>query len=244
MKERILENRQAIAICVTVMISHIILNLPNRLINQVSSSTILNFIYIFVIMLGFLWLVTKFFKVFPGYDVIDICEYVGGKIPKTIYSILIFLYLLVISSFVIRTFSDSLISIYFPSIDLEIIILIFISLTVLMNLLGFKSISRTCTILFPIIFTILIAVFVSSISAFTPERALPILGNGIKSTFFDGLSNIYAFSSALIITMLAPLINYENRMRKITFISFVLYGICVFIATISLLFLFPYSRRY
>lgn len=244
MKERILENHQAIAICVTVMVAHIILNVPNYLINLTASATLLNFVYIFAIMLAILWLVTKFFKVFPGCDVIDICEYVGGKIPKKIYSILLFVYLLVISSFVIRIFSDSLIAMYFPNIDPEIVILIFIFLTVLVNLLGFKSIARTCAILLPVILVTLVVVFVSSSSAFTPERALPILGNGINTTFFKGLSNIYAFSGILIVTMVAPFINSGNRMRKITFISFILYSLCLFTATVSLLFLFPYSRRY
>lgn len=39
--------------------------------------------------------------------------------------------------------------------------------------------------------------------------------------------------------MLAPLINDGNRMRKIGYISLIIYGLCVITATISLLFLVP-----
>ena len=53
MKERKLGTFQAIAIIVTVMISHIILNVPNHLITETGSATILNLIYVFIIFLIF-----------------------------------------------------------------------------------------------------------------------------------------------------------------------------------------------
>lgn len=51
--------------------------------------------------------------------------------------------------------------------------------------------------------------------------------------------NIYAFSSALILAFIAPLINDGNRMRKVGFISLTIYALVVFTGTISILFLIP-----
>lgn len=193
MNEGKLENYQAIAISVTVMLAHIILNLPSHLIDSIGSSTILNLVYVFGIILIICYLVTKFFKLFPNCDLLDICEYVGGKTAKNIYSAMVFVYLLTISSLVIRIFAESLLLIYFPNMDLEMIILIFIIISVLMNLLGFKAIARTSVILLPVILFSIIIVFVSSAPSYTPERALPILGNGFFDTFIKGLRQYICF---------------------------------------------------
>ena len=54
--------------------------------------------------------------------------------------------------------------------------------------------------------------------------------------------NIFAFSSAFIIVLMAPLINDGNRMKKIGFISLIIYGLCVILGTVCLLFLIPSVR--
>ena len=239
MKERRLENYQAIAMIVIVMLSHIILNLPNHLITETGSASILNFIYIFGIILIICWLVTKFFKLFPNSDLIDICEYTAGKVVRNIYTTSLIVYLFIVSAFVIRIFAESLVLIYFPNMDVDMIVLIFIVITALMNILGFKSIARASVIIFPIIIVAFIFVFVSSTSSFVPERALPILGYGASKTFITGLSNIFAFSSALVITMLAPYINDGSRMTKISFISVFIYGLSVLGSVITMLYVMP-----
>jgi len=141
-KEKKISNYQAISIIVTVMISHIILNLPNHLISETGPSTILKLRYVFIITLIIFGISAKIFKLFPNSDIMDICEYAAGKKLKNILGIIICLYLITISAFVIRIFAESLVLLYFPNIDLEIIILIFIISTAIMNLLGFKAVSR------------------------------------------------------------------------------------------------------
>lgn len=187
MKEAKLGTIQAVSIVATVMISHIILNLPNHLINETGSATILNLIYVFTISLILFWIASKVFSLFPNSDIIDICEYTAGKTIKNICSSIICVYLLILSAFVIRIFAESLVMIYFPNIDLEIVILIFITITAILNLLGFKAISRTTSILLPIILFAIVVIFVSSAGDFIPERALPILGYGASKTFVTGL---------------------------------------------------------
>lgn len=142
---------QAASVIITVMISHIILNMPNHLISSVGSATILNLVYIFIITLLVFYIASKIFDHFPGKDLIDICEFTGGRFLKNAYSILICLYFLIISGFVIRTFSESLVLIYFQNIDIEIVVLIFVIIATIMNIFGFKTISRVALITLPAI---------------------------------------------------------------------------------------------
>lgn len=94
---------------------------------------------------------------------------------------------MIISAFVIRIFSESLVLIYFPNIDLEVVILVFIAISTVMNLFGFKAIARVTLMILPVILVAMITIFVSSASDFTIERALPIFGYGIKETFLTGI---------------------------------------------------------
>lgn len=215
MKETKMGIMQASSVIITVMISHIILNMPNHLISNTGSSTILNLVYVFAISVFVFYLASKVFDLFPKKDFIDICEYTGGKWLKNLFSIAICIYFLTISGFVIRTFAESLVLIYFPNIDLEIVILIFVTITAIMNTLGFKAISRVTLISLPIILISMIIIFISSASKFIPERALPVLGYGAYDTFVLGLGNIFAFSSMLITPFLIPYIGVGKKLKKI-----------------------------
>lgn len=187
MSKKTISTLQAISICVTVMISHIILDLPNNLITNTGSSSILNLIYVFGITIIIFLLASKVLKIFPGFDIMDICEYVAGKKIKNVFSAIICVYLLVISAFVIRIFAESLVLIYFPNIDLEVVILIFITITAILNLFEFRSIAQTATMILPIILIAMVTIFIYSMTDFTPQRALPIFGYGLSETFITGL---------------------------------------------------------
>jgi len=176
---------QGASIIITVMISHIILNMPNHLIASTGSATILNLIFVFTLATFFFFIATKIFALFPGKDLVDICEFTGGRLLKNIFSIAICIYFITISGFVIRTFSESLVLIYFPNIDREMVILMFVAIATVMNLFGFKAISRVTLITIPIILVSIVIIFASSSSQFVPERALPILGYGVNETFIS-----------------------------------------------------------
>ena len=225
MKERKIGTYQAISIVVTVMISHIILNLPNHLITQTGSSTLLNLIYIFAITLIIFGIAVKIFKLFPNNDIIDICEYSAGKTAKNIFAVFIFIYLLVISAFVIRTFAESLIIIYFPNIDIELVILIFIAITAIMNFLGLKSIARTTIITLPIILLAMIVIFFSAGSDLYIKELFLFLDMVHLRHLFLVFGNIFAFSSMFILALMMPLIGDGNRFKKIGLISIIIFFI-------------------
>ncbi len=230
---------QTASVIITVMISHIILNMPNHLIASTGSATILNLIYVFIIALFVFYVAAKIFELFPGKDLIDICEFSFGKTFKNIFSVLVCIYFITISALIIRTFAESLILIYFPNIDRELVILMFITIAAIMNLIGFKAISRVTLITMPIILTAMIIIFISSFSSFIPERALPLLGYGVSNTFISGLGNIFAFSSMFIAPFLIPYIGNTKNFKKAGIISLIVYTIYLVLGIIALLFQIP-----
>ena len=78
---------EAIALIVTIIINQIILNLPDVIISTTGSSSWINVIYISIIAIIFCALICKLFKPFNSNDILDVSEYLGGKVLKFIIGI-------------------------------------------------------------------------------------------------------------------------------------------------------------
>lgn len=90
MTDRKIGNIEAIALILTVMINHIILNLPKNIISSTSSGAIMNVIFISIVALAIAILICKLLKNFPSLDIFDIAKFLGGKVLKIILRYFIF----------------------------------------------------------------------------------------------------------------------------------------------------------
>ena len=70
---------EASFLIVIVMIVHIISNLPNLIISEIGTSSIINSIYVFALVIIFFLIVNKLFKPFIGLDILDIAKYTFGS---------------------------------------------------------------------------------------------------------------------------------------------------------------------
>ena len=140
-----LGNFEAICLIVVLFVNHMVLNLPQIILDNSGTASILNCIYILALVLIFALVITKLFKNFLGLDIIDISEYLGGKFLKVLVGILCISYLIIEASFLTRMFSKNLLLVYFSNYPVSFIIFIFLFIAVLANLLGSKSIIKTNT---------------------------------------------------------------------------------------------------
>lgn len=75
---------ESIAIIVTVMMNHIILNLPKIIIGSTSSGAVLNTVFISLFALSIAFLISKLFKNFPHLDIFGVAKFLGGKWLKNL----------------------------------------------------------------------------------------------------------------------------------------------------------------
>lgn len=231
---------EAISLVIIVMISHIILNLPNEILTSTLSAAPLNIIYITSIVLILYIISCKLFEPFHNKDILDVSKYVGGNILKKVVSALYMIHLIFISGILILSFADTLKTIYLQNMPTELICLVFILIAVLANQFGFKSVSRTNAILMPFILITIVIIFMSLFTNFVPQRIFPILGYGAKETFLTGISNIFAFGELILLFLIRPNLKTPYRAKKIGIISILLSGSFLFITVTSLLLLFPF----
>ena len=91
---------EAIMIVLTTIIIHTILSLPRNLLTQTKSATIINLIYVSVIAIAISYFIYRLLKNFPGLDIIDISELLGGKVLKNILGIIFILFFLTLGKHV------------------------------------------------------------------------------------------------------------------------------------------------
>ena len=71
--------KEAVSLILTIAIAHVILSTPRRLLATMKSAVLLNLVYISIILIFIVLLIVKLLKKFPGYDILDISEYLGRK---------------------------------------------------------------------------------------------------------------------------------------------------------------------
>lgn len=232
-------NIEAIFLIVTIMINHIILNLPKALLSVTGSSGLLNIVFITLLALGIVYLIYRLLRHFPSLDILDISEFLGGKTLKSIIGILFIVYFILFASVFLRSFCESLKIIYFPRVPLFILALFFIIGMIWTNRLGMRSIIRANLIFIPIVMFSIIIVFFANLDNFTLQRMFPLFGNGIYTTFFSGISNLFAFAGIFFLYFLPPSLKDFKDFKKIAFTSVILSGIWLFFSIATLLFIFP-----
>lgn len=230
---------EAIGAVITIMMTHIIINLPQNLVKATGSSTPLNVVYITVIALFFCYVSSKLFALFPGNDIFDVAEFLAGKWLKVTLEILYIAYLLFMSSMLLRIFTLNLQIVYFSNIDIATILIVFLVAVTIINKLGFKTIIKTNLIFVPLALIIMFILFAFSLNNFGFEVFLPVLGNGFNQTFIYGISNLFAFAEINILFLLIPYFKKHSDLKKISLTSILITGIYLLLAVISSMVLVP-----
>lgn len=233
-----LGNFEVICLIVVLFINHIVLNLPQMILNSSGTASILNCIYVFALVLILGILILKLLKNFAGLDIIDISEYLGGKVLKILIGTLCIFYLILETAFLTRMFSKNLFLVYFNNYPLTFIIYLFLFVAVIANIMGKKSIIKTNTIIVPIALISLLFTFIFVIDLLRIERSLPLFANGASSIFLSGASNIFAFNGLFFLYFISPMLNKKVDAAKITFTSILICGIFLVLSIATLVFAF------
>lgn len=230
---------EAILLILTVIIAHSILSLPRDLIIRTKSSTILNIIYITIICLLISLLISKLFKKFGNLDIIDVSDYLGGKIFKTIVGSIFISYFIISSSILLRNFCEAIGLVYFQMTPIIFIVLLFVIGSCISNRLGFNTSFRVNLIIIPIALISILIIFIANFKNFDIQKIFPILGGGFNNTFLTGLLNLSSFEGILYLYFIPPYLKEPQKYKKISIISTVLTGIYLILCVSILLFIFP-----
>lgn len=168
-----LQKIEAISLIIIVMINKLVLNIPYLVISTVGTGIVVNLIYIGIIDLIFSLILVKLFDKFQNTDIIDISEFLGGKVLKWIIGIVSILFFFFVSFITLIDFTNALQIVYFSNFSIIYIVLFFIIGILIANLCGLKGITHIMSFLAPFILISVILPILGvwddfSIESFTP----------------------------------------------------------------------------
>lgn len=231
---------EAIMIILTIIVAHTMLSVPRDILESMKSASVLNLIYVGLIAILFSYAVFRLFKNFPGMDIIDISEFLGGKVFKNIIGIIFISYFMISSSIMLRNFCESIKIIYYPMTNIFFIIAFFVIAVCIVNRLSFNSSLKTNLIVLPLALSSIIFLFFANTDEFIPQRMFPILGEGAFNTFILGLGNLASFSGIAFLYFLPPLLQEPQKFKKIALISAGISAIYLILTVATLLFMFSF----
>lgn len=231
---------EAIMLILTIIVTRTISSLPRELLVSTKSATILNLIFVSILAIAISYLIVKLLKSFPGLDIIDISEYLGGKVFKTIIGIIFMAYFLITSSILFRSFCESLKIIYYPMTDIAFILFLFIIAVCIVNRFDFNASLKTNLLILPLVLASIIFLFFANMNKFTPEKIFPIFGDSLFDTFVLGITNLASFGGIAYLYFLPPFLKQPEKMKKIALISIVLSACYLILCVSTLLFMFSF----
>ena len=231
---------EAIMLVLCIIIIHTVLSLPKTLITNTNSATILNIVYVTIIALLFVYCIYRLFKKFPGMDILDISEILGGKTFKKIFGSIFIVYFIISSSIFLRNFCECLKIVYYPNTNIIFVILFFVIAVCATNHLEFNATLKANLLIIPIVLLSIIFLFCANLRNFTPQRVFPILGNGFVSTFITGIGNLFSFSGIVFLYFLPPLLKKPDKFKHISILSIIISSIYLILAVSIILFMFNF----
>ncbi len=231
---------EAIMLILTLVISHSILSLPNEILTKYNSASLLNLLYLGIIVTLISLLIVNLFKHFPGLDIIDISNVLGGTWLRNAIGITFIIYFILTSSILLRDFCESIKIIYYPTTNITFIVAFVVIAVCIANSLNFNASIKTNRIILPLALISIVFLFITNINNFRPQRIFPILGSGFFNTFILGLSNIASFGGIVYLYFLPPLLKNPTDFKKIAVTSMITTTIYLIFTVATLLFIFSF----
>ena len=230
---------EAIFIMLSVVVARATLSLSKSLVSLTNSSTIINIVFISIIAIILGLLICKLIKSLGNGDIIDISEYLGGKVLKNIVGTIFIINFVVCSSMLLRNFCEGLEIVYFQMTDIIFVILLFVIGMCIVNHLGFNATFKANLIILPIALLSIVLIFFANFKNFDPQKMFPILGDGAFNTFVTGLINLASFEGILYLYLLPPHLKKPENYKKIVIISILITSIYLVLCVSIILFIFP-----
>ena len=151
--ERKLGNFEVINSLIMMSIADIVLTSAGILIKEVNSASLLTSCLISILGIFITFIMCKLSKNFIGKNILNISEYLGGKILKTIVGFGFVIYFILILALFLRQTSDAMQLIYYPLTHIIFIIALLSIATGIIASFGNNSIFKATSLIVPFLYT-------------------------------------------------------------------------------------------
>lgn len=216
----------------------VLLSYPQNAAKEFGSGAVLHYLYVTILVSIFYFIFYKLYKGFEGKNIFDITNFLGGKTLENIFGFCIATYLLVLSVTTIHEFGQDIKNMMFTSSLVSEINLLLILGIALGMYTGIRGLFRTGSVIFPLLVTGVILLFLALYSKIDLTNLTPIFGTGYNQLFLKGSLSIGIFNSLIILFFVAPSL---NNLKKTGIYSILFSSATNFLILFLLFSVFPYE---
>lgn len=229
---------EAATLLINMICTKVFLNLPRFAAETAGTASWILVIYISLLVFGLFFVISKLYRRFEGKDLLDIGEHIGGTFGRIVTGTVVLVFLITFTSVIMREFAEDMKVVAFSVSPVSFVTMFFLVSMVVGAYFGIEAIVRFHAIAIPVIATGYL-IIIAAVLPFTDfTNLLPILGNGAKSIFFDGILRISIYSEILLLFLIVPFIRTDKNLKKVGFTAlgfstfFLFLSVPVYIAAI------------
>ncbi len=228
-------------ITIALITTQLFLNLPRSMMEIAWTAGWILMIYISILSFIIFDIIIKLYSKFEGKDLIDIGEYIGGKIGRIIIGLPILAFLAVIMATILREFSENMKIIALKYTPISIVSLFFMVGIVVGAYVGIEAIARFSGILVPVIAAAYFSIIIGVSPYFRLSRIAPWLGSGAYDIFVKGIPKISVYAGLIAPILLYPFIQTKKDFKRVSRWSIIISAIIFTtgVLTFSLVYQYP-----
>lgn len=237
---------ETINMIVLVMCNQVFLSMP-RMIAEIAGPAAWIFIsYVAVLSFIILWLIIRLYKNYEGMDLIDLGEYIVGRIGKIVVGTILAGYLIISSAVTLREYSENMKVISLNLSPISYVSFFFIIGMVIAAYLGLEAIVRFTSIAVPVIFVSYIIILIGVSNYYNFTRLAPFLGFGAYNLFIESIPRISFFSGIIVIFFVAPYLKSYELFRTSGHSGFLISAAIIISSVLaySLVYAYPLSTEH
>lgn len=231
---------EATCITISLITTQLFLNLPRTMMESAWTAGWLLSLYLTILALIFFTIIDQLYKPFRGKDLLDLGEYIGGKIGRIIVGIIVLFFLIYIAPVILREFSENMKIIALNKSPLSFVMLFFLISMIIAAYVGLKAIARFSAIAVPIIAVGYLIIIIGSVNFFDLSRITPWLGSGTYEIFVNGFPKISVFAGVILVPLLYPFIHTRKSFQTVGYGSIILSGLFFFIGVLAFSLIYQY----
>lgn len=233
-----INNKEAISLTISCSLGITVFISSQIIASECLSSSLINTGFISLIAMGLTLIICMLYKKFIGISFLDITEFVGGKFLKFIVGTIFLFYFVFTLAIVLCKAVNCLQIVYYPMTHPNYTVLLFVITAAIACNLKNNGFLRATFIIVPIVIIAIFFIFAGNLKNFNYENIFPIMGNGVKATFFEGITNLFTFGGIAYILFLPQNLKRPDKFMSVSLISTAISSVLLTFVTATIILMF------
>ncbi len=232
--------KEGITALISTSTAQIFLNMPRIVAEKAGTAGWILIIYVSALSFLVFFILARLYKNFQGKDLIDLAQESLGSIGRIITGVLYFVLWIFVVSLILRQFAENFKIISLNNSPITFVIPFLITGIIAAAYMGIEALARVAALCVPIIIGALLLILVSSIPDCEFGYIFPILGNGPKAIFLEGLPLVSLYLGIPLLFFFAPFLQSYKIVKRTGITTLLLTFALFFLVTIIYQMVYPY----